>query len=260
MEYFIAAALCVVIVVILYFWKKQSMKNGLRIFMYHHIGHEDDTDNKETFFVNIETFAQQLDLLAKNYHVMSLAEVEDHYINNMKLPKGAVLLTFDDGYLNNYTYAYPLVQEKKLPITIFLTTGEISAKREMLTWKQVAEMKQSNLVSFASHGVNHTRLRKLSDEDVLFELTESKTELEEQLGQPVRSFCYPYGAFDSRVRELVFQAGYIMDFGTRKGITHWPWNAKRPLKRAHVMRGENIFDFQNQLNTGWKKGIMNWLF
>jgi peptidoglycan/xylan/chitin deacetylase (PgdA/CDA1 family) len=115
-------------------------------------------------------------------------------------------------------------------------------------------------VEFSSHGAHHKRLRKCGDKDVLFELTNSKEVLEKMLEKPVKSFCYPYGAFDKRVRRLVFKAGYIIDFGTRKGINSWPWKSRRPLLRAHVMRNDTIKDFQRQLVAGYKKGIITWLF
>jgi peptidoglycan/xylan/chitin deacetylase (PgdA/CDA1 family) len=226
--------------------------------MYHHIGEKND-ESSGPFFIDDETFAQQLDLLTKKYHPITLSELEDCYVNKKEIPRNAVLLTFDDGYSDNYTYAYPLLLKKKVPATIFLNTDKVGTEKDILTWEQVKEMYESKLVEFASHGVDHKRLRKYSNEDVLFELTKSKEVLEKMLGKPVKSFCYPYGAFDKRVRRLVFKAGYIMDFGTRKGINLWPWKSRRPLLRAHVMRNDNVKDFQCQLITGYKKGIITWL-
>jgi peptidoglycan/xylan/chitin deacetylase (PgdA/CDA1 family) len=203
--------------------------------MYHHIGKINDNE-QEAFFVDVETFTNQLDwLLEKGYHPVSLSEVEKSYLERKALPERSVMLTFDDGYLNNYEYAYPLAVAKKIPITIFLSTGFIGEKEEMLTWAQVKEMQNSGWVEFASHGVNHKRLRKLSDSEIEMELLESKNKLEEITGKTANSFCYPYGAFDKRVRRLVFKAGYQMDFGTRQAVNRWMWNAKRPLKRFHYL-------------------------
>ena len=234
-------------------------KKSLRIFMYHHIGNVDDKSSG-SFFIDEGTFAQQLDLLIQKYYPITLSELEDCYVSKKEIPRNAVLLTFDDGYLDNYDYAYPLVLKKRVPIVIFLSTGEVGNAENMLSWEQIKEMHESKLVEFASHGVNHKRLRKCSDEDILFELTDSKGGLEKITGKPVRSFCYPYGAFDKRVRRLVFNAGYIMDFGTRKGINSWPWKGRRPLLRAHVMKNDDVRDFQCQLITGYKKGPVTWLF
>jgi peptidoglycan/xylan/chitin deacetylase (PgdA/CDA1 family) len=225
--------------------------------MYHHVGRADE-ESSGLFFIDEATFAQQLDVITKKYHPLKLSELEDCYVHKKDIPRDAVLLTFDDGYADNYHYAYPLVLKAGVPITVFLSTGEVGAEH-MLTWEQVKEMHGSKLVEFASHGVNHKRLRKCDDADVLFELTHSKEMLERMTGASVKSFCYPYGAFDKRVRRLMFKAGYVMDFGTRKGVNSWPWKNRRPLLRAHVMRNDGVRDFRRQLATGYKKGIITWL-
>jgi peptidoglycan/xylan/chitin deacetylase (PgdA/CDA1 family) len=224
-------------------------RKGLRVLMYHHIGKAGD-GNPSDYFVSDEMFAQHLVfLLTEKYNPVSLSEVENAYLNKTKLPERAVLLTFDDGYRNNYEYAYPLALEHKIPVTIFLSVGEIGRKDEMLTWEQVREMATCGFVEFAPHGMNHKRLRQLTDEEALAELTGSKTRLEQITGTRMLSFCYPYGAFDKRVRKLVFAAGYKLDFGTRKGLNAWPWKGKRPFKRAHVMRGQNLKNFKKQLHS-----------
>jgi peptidoglycan/xylan/chitin deacetylase (PgdA/CDA1 family) len=247
--------LIVFLLLFLYARKQKALKNGVRIFMYHHIGLPEDSE-KGDFFVTAELFSQQLDWLNKYCSPLSLAQLEDCFLNKKPLPANAVLLTFDDGYLDNYEYAYPLAMEKNIPLTIFLTTGETGCKKNMLTWEQVKEMGESQLITFASHGVSHRRLRQLDDETVRSELANSKAVLEEKLQKPQKSFCYPYGAFDKRVRRLVFEAGYVLDFGTRKGINAWPWSGRKPLLRAHVMRGETLHDFQRQLKTGFKRKII----
>lgn len=225
--------------------------------MYHHIGKPDD-DIQSNYFVDVETFSRQLDMISASCHPLTLAALEECYLLKKPLPERPVLLTFDDGYKNNYTYAYPLAQAKKVPFTVFVSTGEIGRNEYMLTWAQIKEMRDSGWVSFASHGVNHQALRKLTDEDISRELLDSKAALEQQLGLQVRSFCYPYGAFDGRVRSLVLKSGYTIDFGTRKGINSWPWNGACPLRRAHIMRSDDIEDFRRQLHTGYKKGFITW--
>ncbi|MDR2385064.1 MAG: polysaccharide deacetylase family protein [Tannerella sp.] len=256
---YILATVLIIIASIIYILKRTAQKNGVRIFMYHHIGEIND-GNPSSYYVDERMFSLHLDLITEKYCPISLSELEESCEQGRKLPSGAVLLTFDDGYRNNYTYAFRAAAAKKVPITLFLSTGEIDRKDDMLTWEQVKEMQASGWVSFASHGVRHLRLRELSDEEVMRELAASKREVEEQTGKAVKSFCYPYGAFDRRTRRLVFKAGYVMDFGTRKGINTWMWKARRPLLRAHVMRGETVKDFQNQLKTGYKRGLPVWLF
>lgn len=260
MWYIILLFFTILILLSLYLHKRRVMKEGLCIVMYHQV-EEREKGGHENFLTYEDTFAGQLRLIKeKGYHPVSLSEVEDSYINRTKLPPRSVLLTFDDGYENNYSKAYPLLLKEKIPAVIFLSAGEIGVKEDMLTWEQVEDMRKSGLVEFSSHGFSHKRLRRCSDEEIRFELQESKRILEERLNGEVKSFCYPYGAFDKRVRKWVYETGYTLDFGTRKGINSWARSNRRPLLRAHAMRGESLKDFENQLRTGHKNGILTWLF
>ncbi|MCD7971384.1 MAG: polysaccharide deacetylase family protein [Candidatus Azobacteroides sp.] len=261
MEYYISIfASLILVCLVFYIYNYYKLKRGLCILMYHHIGNKYD-EKSGGFFVLSNMFEKQLDLLVREgFYPISLSEVEDCFINKKKIPSRSVLLTFDDGYANNYEFAYPLAKKKNIPIAIFVNTGEISQKPEMLTWEQIKEMQKSGVVDISSHGMFHKRLRRLSDEEALYELTESKSMIEKETGKVVQSFCYPFGAFDKRVRKLVFEAGYKMDFGTRKGINHWPWNSARPLLRAHIMHGESMEDFPCQLKTGYKNKFISRLF
>ncbi len=227
-------------------------KKGLCVLMYHHVGPTDGI-NDECYYISSGMFSRQLDLMIeKGFQPLSLWDVEEAFMQKKELPEKSVLITLDDGWLDNYLYAFPILKEKKIPATIFITPGLIGEDKNLSSWEQIKEMHESGFVQFASHGHNHKRLRDLSNEEALFELKESKKVIEEFYGRPSISFCYPYGAFDKRVRKLVFQAGFQLDFGTRKGINSWPWSASRPLLRAHVFAGESLDDFYRELLKGRK--------
>ncbi|MDR0734466.1 MAG: polysaccharide deacetylase family protein, partial [Elusimicrobiota bacterium] len=119
-----------------------------------------------------------------------------------QLTPRSVMLTFDDGWLDNYTCAFPLLKKHNIKANIFLTAGLVG-QNNMLAWSQIEEMRQSGLAEFASHGLTHKRLRALSDDDCLSELIQSKKILEQKLGRKILSFAYPYGSCDKRVRALV---------------------------------------------------------
>jgi peptidoglycan/xylan/chitin deacetylase (PgdA/CDA1 family) len=203
--------------------------------MYHHI-HPVTDENESAFVVDPDVFRQQMDgLIDGKFHIVSLDEVETAYRQKRQFPPSSVLITFDDGWADNYTHAFPIIAEKKIPVTIFLSTALTGTEKDLLTWEQVRRMQASGRVRFASHGAHHKRLRDLSDDEAMEELTASRNKLKKELGVEALSFCYPYGAFDRRIRRLVFKAGYIIDFGTRKGINRCCWNARQPVKRKHVM-------------------------
>ena len=119
----------------------------------------------------------------------------------------------------------------------------------------VRQMQESGLVQFGSHTLDHARLRRLPQEDILRQLRQSKAVLEEKLGVACEAFCYPFGSggFDKRVRPLVFQAGYLFDFSTKPGINPWPWKGKKTLLRAFPRGGETLTDFYIQITRGKSK-------
>lgn len=247
-----AYILLALVILCLFFWVAHKRKPKFCILMYHHVSPVINTEDK-TYYVSAEMFADQINtILKKGYTPISLSQLEKAYTQKTKLPSHAVMITLDDGWEDNYTYAFPILQKMNVPATIFLSTAHIGQVEGVLNWSQIDEMHASKLIEFSSHGANHKRLRDLTDEEVLDELTQSKSTIEEKLGKPLLTFCYPYGAFDRRIRSLVFKAGYEIDIGTRKGLNNWPWKPSSPLRRAHVLYNESIEDFYNELRKGRK--------
>ncbi len=238
-------------------WWVWPKKNGLLALMYHNIETApEDTDEKERpFFISPQVFERQLDTLLKHgFTPITFEDLTAAYLGKSALPKKPVLITIDDGALNAYTNAFTVLKKKNVKANIFLITEKIGRDKNFLTWEQVLEMQKSGFVGFGSHTANHKRLRSISDEEILSELTKSKQTLEEKLGVNITAFCYPYGAgaFDRRVRPLVFKAGYLFDFSTKKGISTWPLNGKA-IRRAPVKSGQTAFDFYLQITRGMSK-------
>ncbi|ACC98799.1 Polysaccharide deacetylase [Elusimicrobium minutum Pei191] len=220
--------------------------------MYHHIGPVTNEEEKD-FFIEAKTFEQHLSLIReKGFNFVSIEDIETHQATKSYLPYKPVVITLDDGWEDNYTYAFPILKKLGVKANIFLSVSQIGTPG-MLNWEQVKEMNESGLVSFGSHGLTHKRLRSLTSENVSYEMQNSKKILEEKLGKKVLSFCYPFGAFDKRIRYLCFKAGYIIDYGTRKGVNVMPWNGRHPLQRAHVMRNNSLRHLKTQLIFGREK-------
>lgn len=222
-------------------------RSGFVAFMYHHV---EPNGAPDPFTVAPEMLEKHiLFLKEKGYTPVSLKELQGN-----KSVKKPVMLTFDDGYADNYTHLFPLLKKYNVPAVIFLITDKIGSEG-FLTWEQIREMKDSGLVEFGSHTRSHRRLRSLPDEEIVRELVQSKQILEEKLGEPVTAFCYPFGAggFDKRVRPQVFKAGYAFDFSTKKGVNPWPWNPEKTLRRAFPRGGETLFDYHLQLTRGQSK-------
>lgn len=131
----------------------------------------------------------------------------------------SVVITFDDGYRDFYSQAFPELSRHGFTATVFLPTafigdGAISFKgKRCLTWAEVRELKQHG-IDFGSHTVTHPQLRQLSAPDIRREVTDSRQTIEEKLGGAVDSFAYPYAFpqadsdFTKRLRDGLRQAGY----------------------------------------------------
>lgn len=102
---------------------------NFQILMYHRL-----TAKYDPFFpgVSVDTFARQVHFLAKHYRVVDLAELLQHLDNGHPIPKDAVVLTFDDGYRDNYELAFPILQQYRVSATIFLTTSFLN--QEDVLW------------------------------------------------------------------------------------------------------------------------------
>jgi len=169
----------------------------------------------------VADFESQMQYLAKAYNPISLETMAQHLREGTPLPAKAIAVTFDDGYLDNYENAYPILQQYGVPATIFLTTGfietgEIPAwdkeyytaeKALMLSWAQVREMSDSG-ISFGSHTLTHPFLTRIPPEQVQREIRLSKDIIEQQIGKPVTTFSYPSGDFDSDTIGIVKEVGY----------------------------------------------------
>ena len=115
-------------------------------------------------------------------------------------PQKAVLLSFDDGYADNYKYAYPVLREEKVTGTFFVVSSMVG-KDNRMTAGQLKEM-QANGMKIGSHTVNHEVLTKKSAEQIDYELRVSREQLETMLGKPVYALAYPAGYVNSTVQSI----------------------------------------------------------
>lgn len=184
-----------------------------------------------------EEFDEQIGYLAANgYHAITPDQLMNYLKYGRALPDKPVLITFDDGYLDNYTNAYPILKKHGFTATIFIVTDLVGKDERFMTWDQVREMQKDGFV-FGSHTVNHTPLTKMSSEQAAAELADSAAEMERQLGAKPRYFAYPTGAYNLKIEDLVRQTGYRAAFTIRYGqvgIESDPYALERiPIFHSH---------------------------
>jgi peptidoglycan/xylan/chitin deacetylase (PgdA/CDA1 family) len=246
-------------------WWRAVVAGGMPALMYHKIGDSPPGSELAKLWVSVEKFRAQLEYLRDNdYTAITFSDWRDAEKGVKPLPEKPVLITFDDGYRNNYDAAFPLLREFGMKGNVFLVYETMDRHNswhdpatepwlKMLTWAQIKEMQDSGVFEFGSHTMRHRCLTEIPLEDARWELTESKRRLEEKLGREVVGFAYPYGAgaYDAPVRAAAREAGYRFDFGIKQGITSLPWKPEDgPIRRLLIRGEESLYDFHLNMTRG----------
>ncbi|SVC04157.1 uncharacterized protein METZ01_LOCUS257011, partial [marine metagenome] len=179
------------------------MLQRIPVLVYHKIDHRFEFSITR---IPPKSFISHLDWLQDNdYNTITISEAEQIIRENLVFPVKTVAIVFDDGFENFYTYAYPLLKDRGMTATIYMITGYAGMndawdinicwqKFRHLSWSQIVGLAGDGF-EFGSHTVNHPDLTRLSDQQVIHELSESRTRLEDRLGSSVRSFSYPFGRY-----------------------------------------------------------------
>ena len=210
-------------------------RRTLRVLMYHKVN--DQWPNPIT--VPTAVFAEQMTLLGElGYTPVTLDAVRDHYVDGAPLPEGAVLITFDDGYLDNLENAFPILFDHGYPAVVFVPIAYLNGdsrplpheeslfrtgvRNPTLAWEQLVELEQGG-VRIESHGIGHRQLTELDLDEALREIAVSKLRLEERLGREVEAYAYVKGSradFRAEHASLVQQAGYKLGFTAVSGANN----------------------------------------
>jgi len=185
------------------------------ILMYHSVS----KDASSTHSVTPDNFSRQMRYLDKaGYSVVSLDELVSGIKNGKKFSSKTVVITFDDGFEDNYLFAFPALAKYKMPAIIFLMTDFVGREDGYLTWDQVRVM-MGNSITFGGHTRSGGYLPSVKDEKELFsEIAGSKTDIESKTGKEAEYFCYPIGGFNDKVKEVVKKVGYKGACTTNRGF------------------------------------------
>lgn len=216
------------------------------ILMYHYIN--DEEPHRSKLGVSPATFEKQMRFLRRhNYNVITLEELANLIAGKNKIPRKTVAITFDDGYLDNYTNAYPVLKKYNIPATIFVVINRIGKRLggdDYMSWQQIKDLAESGLITIGSHSISHPNLSEIESEDKLqYEMLESKKILEEGLRKRVDFFSYPFGGVNIKVRASAARAGYKACVGTNFP-RDYPNDDIYALKRLRISENSsNLFVF-----------------
>lgn len=227
------------------------------VLMYHQVGLFPRPKAHRAAFCDVRRFAAQMRWLKwGGYNVISLERAWRGLFEGAALPSRPVVLTFDDGYQNFADHAWPILQSHGFPASVFIVTSQIGqpagwlssdfAPARLMDGATLRELAAQG-VSFGSHTQQHVRLSQQDEQRQRREIFDSKAALEDVLGQPVPDFCYPYGDYDQRARDLAAEAGYRLGLTCIRGAANTADNAFE-LPRKAISYGDNVLGYAWKLH------------
>ncbi len=213
-----------------------STKYTVPILMYHYINEQEV--KRSRLGVSPWAFERQMRFLREHkYNVISLDALSDLMRLKKKIPPNTVVVTFDDGYLDNYTNAFPILKKYNIPATIFVVINRVGKRvgnDDYMNWREIKELSDSGLITIGSHSMSHPNLSEnISIDDFKKEIFDSKQILENALNKKVTLFSYPFGGVSLKARAYVIRAGYKAAVGTNFPFGY-PDNDVFSLKRLRI--------------------------
>jgi len=206
--------------------KSELVGTKVPVLMYHYIRPMPDCSLDKlgcSLTVTPKIFEAQLSFLVSHgWTAVTLDTLAASFRDPTILPAKPVVLTFDDGYEDFYTTAFPIIKRYGLPATIYvLAEGErmnlVQGYGHYMSDTQIRELSISPLITVAAHTVDHSSLKGRSAYLQYDQIFRSKSEIESIIGKPVNHFAYPYGAFDAVTIKYVREAGFVTAASTIAG-------------------------------------------
>lgn len=220
------------------------------VIMYHKI---DGNSAISRLSVSPENFKRQMYFLKnRHYNVVKLEDLAE-IVKKNKIPPRTIAITFDDGYENNYTNAYPVLKQLGLHATIFIIPALVGTE-DHATWSQILEMSESGVIAIGSHTMTHPWLPTQPVQKLDSEIKDSKAAIESHLNREVSAFSYPSGGFNKDVRKKVVEAGYKIAVATNPG-------KKYPKHDIFAMKRLRISSTSDNLLVFWFEitGFYTWI-
>lgn len=185
------------------------------VLMYHSI---DNASHEPLNNVTPQTFSRQMAVLRQQgCNVISIKEFAEGMQAGRRFAPKTVVITFDDGYDDNYTSAFPVLRAYGFPAALFLAPDHMET-RGYLTWDQIRQMAAGG-ITIGSHVMGETYLPSLQGEKLVWALEESKRQIEQKLALPVEYLSYPVGGFTQEAQTAARKAGYRAAFTTNRGFS-----------------------------------------
>lgn len=246
----ISSAIC--ILCLFFVWL--HVRRRVPILMYHRIATVPGDRNS----LPPEKFTEQMAYLKrKNFHTITMDQLEAYYYDHAPLPKNPIVLTFDDAYTDTYTTALPILKRYGHVGNVFsisnwqgtVNTWEHFGKKltttmtkdELLSWE-----KEGNYAG--PHTMDHPFLTKCDDERLMKELKDSRLAMEGLTGKSKTCICYPYGDIDRRVTKAASHVGYRLGLGIFYNLPLWTED-RLALPRVPIPARQPMWEFKLKVSS-----------
>ena len=229
-------------------WRIPQSNKKVRVLMYHSISEHVGKEKHNKWRVKPKDFEKQMNWFYKNnwksFTISELVKLDE-------IPKKSFVVTFDDGFEDNFLNAFPILKKYNFKATIYLVPNEktnqwevknTSVLSNLLNNEQILQMQNSGLIEFGSHTLSHVNLSTINDEQLLNELKKSKEEVEKITNQECEAFAYPYGKFDDNIVNSVKRVGYKNATVVKRGLFKKDDDVFT-IKRVGILGTESFFDF-----------------
>ncbi|MCM8812074.1 MAG: polysaccharide deacetylase family protein [Candidatus Omnitrophica bacterium] len=230
---------------------------GIRVLTYHRVT---DAHPEDRLCVPVKRFAEQMQFLHEaGYRGLTMSQVTKWIRGGNGVSGRRVAITFDDGFEDNYLYAFPELKRWGFTACFFVPTefiqsgqaGRPEADRPM-TWEQMRRMLDAGQ-EIGGHSVTHRKLTKIPASEWDWEIRGCKEILEEGLERPVDYFCYPAGYYNDEIRQLVEKTGYAGAFTVKPGAVKQGMDPFA-ISRTEVSAFDSLRDFEKKL-----AGAYDWM-
>lgn len=237
---------------------------GVRILVYHSINNVNIKNDKLRMTVPVELFKKQIEFLINSgYKIISLDDLTGYILGDKTVSQKSIVLTFDDGFRDNFYHVYNILKSKYIKATFFLACNYIDSGSHFpwnencglpaspMSWKDISIMAEGGM-DIGSHALSHTKLGNAcsgNGNSIYMEVEESKKMIENRIKVDVRHFAYPIGnktSYNNFTENIIKASGYLSACLNIFGSNKIGDNIFR-LKRTRVDWNDTIFKFRMKL-------------
>lgn len=238
-------------------------KYDIPVIMYHRVVNDESEGGVHGTYVTAKKFEEHLKFLKEhNYETITFKELLNiGYRNRFNRGKKYIILTFDDGYEDNYKIAFPLLKKYQFNCIIYLVSHltynkwdvEVPENPEkrfpLMTWDMIKEMQKYG-IEFGGHTMTHQKLAHIPFEKAKEEIVKSKEVLEKNLGEKLVCFAYPYGDLNEEVKAFVKECGYSFAVATDSGDISFSEDLFQ-IRRIGIFPTINMFGFKRKVKGNY---------